>query len=136
MAGARDLRGGAIHSRFCFIMPVSSRLAALSTQLAVSNTPVAAEGSALKISVNTDKVKKLPSPPPRRPHRVHLHVLPPARPPLAPLPFLLLARRAVCAEAEPPGGAAQVINGVVAAHYGAQLIINAIKAKGYAHVIL
>jgi hypothetical protein len=30
----------------------------------------------------------------------------------------------------------QVINGIVAAHYGAQLIINAIAEKGYAHVIL
>jgi hypothetical protein len=30
----------------------------------------------------------------------------------------------------------QVMNGVVAAHYGAQLIINAIAEKGYAHVIL
>lgn len=35
-----------------------------------------------------------------------------------------------------PVSARQVINGVVAAHYGAQLIINAIAEKGYAHVIL
>ena len=28
------------------------------------------------------------------------------------------------------------MNGIVAAHYGAQLIINAIAEKGYAHVIL
>ena len=29
-----------------------------------------------------------------------------------------------------------MINGIVAAHYGAQHIINAIKEKGHAHVIL
>jgi hypothetical protein len=37
-------------------MPVHARLATLSNHLATSPSPVAAEGSALKVSVNTDKV--------------------------------------------------------------------------------
>jgi len=70
--------------------------------------PAAAEGSALKVSVNTDKVPRLVCSPP--------HPTPPLSPWLR--------------------GARQVINGIVAAHYGAQHIINAIKEKGHAHVIL